>query len=193
MLNPDELEDQGGPVEPTPTSPDILPGLGASKPALVPTVDASGLPPVEAKEPVIDTSIFGPVEPVEEPDPEIQALSEKLNPRQLAFVEYYLQSLNGTDAARKSGYAFPSVESHRLLRDPKIAPFIKARMQRLIMSTEEILNRLAKFANKAEHDRDSLKALELLGKYRALFIDRVQTEQIVGLDLVDEEAKDEVA
>lgn len=57
-----------------------------------------------------------------------------LNPRQMAFVRHYLDTLNATDAARKAGYSAKSASEHgcELLRNPKIQRAIEAEVARSV-------------------------------------------------------------
>lgn len=57
-----------------------------------------------------------------------------LNPRQMAFVRHYLDTLNATDAARKAGYSAKSASEHgcELLRKPKIQQAIEREVARSV-------------------------------------------------------------
>lgn len=64
---------------------------------------------------------------------------ETLNPQQEAFVEFYLQSWNASEAARKAGYSPQSAREigSRLLTNVNIKAAIKERLAELCMTTNE--------------------------------------------------------
>lgn len=112
-----------------------------------------------------------------------------LTPKRRKFVEEYLKDFNGTQAAIRAGYAENSARqtAYRLLTND----YILAEIESSIMSENEILGRIAAIAKSAEKDSDKLRALELLGKTLALFTDKVQIEEIMGLEVVvDDEESD---
>lgn len=68
-----------------------------------------------------------------------------MTPKQKKFCEYYLQSGNATDAARKAGYSEKTANkiASENLTKPDIARYIAARMgdqdKKLIADTDEVL------------------------------------------------------
>lgn len=72
-----------------------------------------------------------------------------LNPRQRRFADFYLISLNATDAYKKAGYAgndkVASVEGHRLLVNPKVGAYIAARQAELQSKLEITQERVLKY------------------------------------------------
>lgn len=79
----------------------------------------------------------------------------KLTPKRKRFVDEYLIDLNATQAYIRAGYKVKSesvaaVESHRLLRNPKIEKAIseamERRSQRTNITADRVLEQLAKFA-----------------------------------------------
>lgn len=68
--------------------------------------------------------------------------------RQLAFIDHYLQTLNGAESARRAGYgeAGARVEAHRLLTNANIRAEIDRRLADQAMSASEVLARLADHA-----------------------------------------------
>jgi hypothetical protein len=72
---------------------------------------------------------------------------ESLTPKQRAFVDAYIASnFNGTAAARKVGYKFPSVEASRLLTIAKVNAAVSERISDVAMSANEVLRRYANYA-----------------------------------------------
>ena len=75
----------------------------------------------------------------------------KLTPLQDRFVDWYIITLNRTEAARKAGYKGDdnalAVIGHRNLRNAKIRAAITARMEELTMPKAEILMRLEQEAS----------------------------------------------
>lgn len=69
-----------------------------------------------------------------------------LTRKRKVFVEEYLKCWNGTKAARRAGYAHPSVQASRLLRNVKVQEVISKRLTEKSMSADEVLIRLADMA-----------------------------------------------
>ncbi len=118
--------------------------------------------------------------------------------KQRLFVEAYIETRNGTEAARRAGYAGDDnvlgVQAHDNLRNPKIKEQIERRIKPHIISANEVLRELSDIATadwrdfvqvkygkdgKVIHARlalgDKLRALELSGKHHKLFTDKVET------------------
>ncbi|MEW6171868.1 MAG: terminase small subunit [Bacillota bacterium] len=114
-----------------------------------------------------------------------------LTDKQRAFAVEYLVDLNATQAAIRAGYS-PSWAvkcAAKLLQKPHIAAEIQrgmdARKKRAQVTAESVIGELADIAFSAGR-RDKVKALELLGKYLRLFVDRMEVthefgEQVVAL------------
>jgi phage terminase small subunit len=67
-----------------------------------------------------------------------------LNRKQRAFVEFYFQCWNASEAARRAGYkGKASVIGSRLLANVDIAAFIEERLNELKMTSDEVLVRLS--------------------------------------------------
>lgn len=62
--------------------------------------------------------------------------------RKKRFIEFYLQSWNASEAARKAGYAKPGQAGSRLLKDVEIQAGVSKRMREATMGTDEVLLRL---------------------------------------------------
>ncbi len=113
----------------------------------------------------------------------------KLTPKQERFALLYVELSNASEAYRQAGYTARSahaaeVGGSKLLRNAEVAKRIDEIMEKASkkeeVTRERIISRLAEFAWPKEgvevKDRDSIKALELLGKRFALWIERHQQD-----------------
>jgi len=73
---------------------------------------------------------------------EINDLADKRR----VFVEEYLQCWNGSEAARRAGYAYPGREAYRLLKNDDIRELIDERVREKAMGADEVLAHLADIA-----------------------------------------------
>ena len=80
------------------------------------------------------------------PLPSAEELAEKLNDKQIAFVEAYLRLWNATAAAKEAAYSHPGQQGERLLKKVEIADYIKARLREASLSADEVLMRLSEQA-----------------------------------------------
>jgi len=113
--------------------------------------------------------------------------------KQQLWLEYFLGSANGnaTEAARKAGYAGNDQVLSQMgadnLAHPAIAAIIKGKVDALAMTADECLALLAEiarlpvemFASLGKDAKlslsDKVRALELIGKYHRLFVDRTES------------------
>ncbi len=135
----------------------------------------------------------------------------KLTERQKAFCDYYIETLNATEAARRAGYSEKTAKEIGCenLTKPNIQAYIQERMEQMdkkrIASAEEVLEYLTKVMRGEEKEklleyneegeetivsvppsiRERTKAAELLGKRYALFIDKGQVDVSVNKSLED--------
>jgi len=93
--------------------------------------------------------------------------------KRIVFVEEYLKDFNATQAAIRAGYSERSAHScgPRLLENADVKVLLASRISALIMSTDEILLRIGQEARDAVSVTARLRALEMLGKYRQLFME----------------------
>jgi len=107
----------------------------------------------------------------------------KLTAKQAAFVNEYLIDLNATQAAIRAGYSTKTAGKigFENLQKPEIAAAVaEAQAERADtthLSAEWVLERLKREAEGEGPDTNSAartKALDLLGRHLALFIDRVE-------------------
>ena len=116
---------------------------------------------------------------------------DKLTQKQQKFIDYYIETGNATEAARRAGYdaktnrALESIGSENLR---KLDVYIKERLKPIdnkrIADANEVLQYLTAVMRGEVKDtfdfdtsvRDRNKAAELLGKRHRLFVDKVEQE-----------------
>ncbi len=69
-----------------------------------------------------------------------------LTAKRRIFIEEYLRCWNGTEAARRAGYANPNPQAGRLLAIDSIRAIIKERLAAKALTTDEVLSRLGEQA-----------------------------------------------
>jgi len=91
--------------------------------------------------------------------------------KQRAFVRHYVDCLNATEAAKRAGYSEKTAQQmgSENLSKPVIRDAIDDALGEIVMTKNEVLRRLGKLAT----EDDNVRALELLGKYYALFTDNM--------------------
>ncbi len=117
-------------------------------------------------------------------------INNKLTNKQRAFVDYYIETGNATEAAIKAGYSKKTAKEtgYENLTKPHLKQYIDKRLKELedsrIAKGEEVLKYLTKVMRGEEKDQfgldaslqDRTKAAELLGKRYRLFTDKVEAE-----------------
>ena len=104
-----------------------------------------------------------------------------LTNKRKVFIAEYLKCWNASEAARRAGYKYPGTEGHRLLKMAEIDERIQQVLDESAMSAHECLQLLSDIARGDEPAHPSqLKALELVGKAHAMFIDRHKQEVDLG-------------
>ena len=124
----------------------------------------------------------------------------KLNEKQKAFADYYIESLNAYESAKRAGYseAYAKSQSYKLLENVGIKNYIEERMESKdnyrIASQDEILQILTDIARGITEEevvqfsqlgeelrttrkptiKDRMKASELLGKRYRMWVDKVE-------------------
>ena len=135
----------------------------------------------------------------------------KLRERQKAFCDYYIETLNATEAARRAGYSEKTAKEIGCenLTKPNIQAYIQERMKQMdkerIASAEEVLEYLTRVMRGEEKEkllegigedekviveaptsiRERTKAAELLGRRYALFTDKKEVDVSVNKSLED--------
>ena len=125
-------------------------------------------------------------------------MDNKLTPKQRAFADYYIETGNATEAARRAGYKKPNVQGSQNLEKLSIKSYIEERVkasdEKRIAKGEEVLEYLTKVMRGEEKDQfgldaslqDRTKAAELLGKRYRLFTEKVELEGSIPVQIVDD-------
>lgn len=109
----------------------------------------------------------------------------KLTEKQKRFCEEYLVDLNATQSAIRAGYSIKTANriASENLSKPDIQTYIRKlldeRSERTGVSGDKIIEELQKIAFAEDvviTGKEKLRALELLGKYFGLFIEKAQIE-----------------
>lgn len=124
---------------------------------------------------------------------------EEFNPKMQAFADYYLENGNATESYQKAyGCAYTTAKNKgsKLLQRDAVRRYIERQQARIsdesVLTAEQILNKLGAIAmNDDEATSAQIKALDLLGKYRKLWTERIEQENTnievnLGFDLDDE-------
>lgn len=113
-------------------------------------------------------------------------LLDNLTEKQKKFIDYYIETGNATESARRAGYKQPQVQGSQNLE--KLRNFIDERLKpdedKRIADADEVLQYLTAVMRGEVKDtfdfdtsvRDRNKAAELLGKRHRLFVDKVEQE-----------------
>ena len=137
----------------------------------------------------------------------------KLNEKQKAFADYYIESLNATESYKKvyeCSYNTARTNGARLLTNANIKKYIdevmSAKDESRIASQDEILQILTDIASGVTEEevvqfsqlgeelrttrkptiKDRMKASELLGKRYRLFIDKAELEITEPITIIDD-------
>lgn len=119
-----------------------------------------------------------------------------LNPRQISFIDNYIDLKVGWKAAEAAGYSgnrdtLSAIASENL-RKPSIAAYYAERLRERHISSDEVLSELGELAkfNVADMGKDcvvrpvdKLKALELAGKYHKLWDRNESDSQLSDSDI----------
>lgn len=107
---------------------------------------------------------------------------DKLTEKQKRFIDYYIETANATESAKKAGYSEKTADriGHENLK--KLEFFIQERLNNKqtarIASQDEILEYFTKIIrNEKEDTTDRTKCAELLGKRYGMFKDKVEVNQ----------------
>lgn len=130
----------------------------------------------------------------------------KLTPKQKAFADYYIETGNATESARRAGYSekYLNTNANKLLQNTSISLYLDERMKKIederIANGDEVLKYLtsvmrgeedeevivvegegdgcssARKIRKELNAKDRLRAAELLGKRHRLFTDKIEAD-----------------
>lgn len=140
----------------------------------------------------------------------------ELTEKQKAFCDFYIETLNATEAALKAGYSKKTARKigSENLTKPDIKKYIDERLKQIeserIAKAEEVLaflsaslrgevdedvvvvegcgegQSMARVITKQLSAKDRIKAAELLGKRYSLFAEKVDLEANVGVTIIDD-------
>jgi phage terminase small subunit len=126
--------------------------------------------------------------------------TDNLTERQKRFAEYYIQTLNATEAAKKAGYSEKTAYSvgAENLKKPEILEYINSVMKKLqserIADADEVMQFLTEVMRGKVEDQDGkitsvydrTRAAELLGKRYRMFIDKQEVETVEKVTIVND-------
>ena len=126
----------------------------------------------------------------EENKKKLETLTAAMSEKQKAFCDYYITTLNATEAARLAGYSEKTARSigNENLTKPIIKEYIEMRLADMdaarVANANEVMEYLTRVMRGEEKDQfgldaslqDRTKAAELLGKRYRLFVDKTETE-----------------
>ena len=133
----------------------------------------------------------------------------KLTEKQKRFIDYYIETGNATEAARKAGYKGKNLDVIGSQNLVKLRTYIEERMKQKqserIASQDEVLEFLTRVMRgqeieevvgftesgpvkekKTPSTKDRVKAAELLGKRYALFTEKVNVNGNIGVVIIDD-------
>ncbi len=111
---------------------------------------------------------------------------DKLTEKQKRFIDYYIETANATESAKKAGYSKKTAKNIGAENLTKLNIFIQEKLQekedKRIASQEEVLQYLTAVMRGEEKDQfgldaslqDRTKCAELLGKRYGIFKEKVE-------------------
>lgn len=139
-------------------------------------------------------------------------IEKRLNPKQQAFADYYIEIGSAEEAALKAGYskAYARGQSYKLLANVGIKTYIENRMEELqskrVATQQEVLEYLTSIMRGEQQEevlrgigegaqtiddidvsaKDRIKAAEMLGKRYAMWTEKQQTEITGAVQFIDD-------
>lgn len=122
----------------------------------------------------------------------------KLTEKQKRFIDYYVETANATESAKRAGYSSKTAKNIGAENLTKLNYFIQERLQQLednrIASQEEVLQYLTKVMRGEEKDQfgldaslqDRTKCAELLGKRYGAFKEKVDVTGNIPVVIQDD-------
>jgi len=122
----------------------------------------------------------------------------KLTEKQKRFIDYYIETANATESAKRAGYSSKTAKNIGAENLTKLNYFIQERLQQLennrIASQEEVLQYLTKVMRGEEKDQfgldaslqDRTKCAELLGKRYGTFKEKVEVAGNIPVVITDD-------
>lgn len=125
----------------------------------------------------------------------------KLTEKQKRFIDYYVETANATESAKRAGYSSKTAKNIGAENLTKLNYFIQERLQELgdirIASQEEVLQYLTKVMRGEEKDQfgldaslqDRTKCAELLGKRYGTFKEKINVTGNIPVVIADDITK----
>ena len=122
----------------------------------------------------------------------------KLTEKQKRFIDYYVETANATESAKRAGYSSKTAKNIGAENLTKLNYFIQERLQQLedqrIASQDEVLQYLTKVMRGEEKDQfgldaslqDRTKCAELLGKRYGTFKEKVDVTGNIPVVIADD-------
>lgn len=122
----------------------------------------------------------------------------KLTEKQKRFIDYYVETANATESAKRAGYSSKTAKNIGAENLTKLNYFIQERLQQLennrIALQEEVLQYLTKVMRGEEKDQfgldaslqDRTKCAELLGKRYGTFKEKVEVAGNIPVVITDD-------
>lgn len=114
----------------------------------------------------------------------------KLTPKQQAFCDYYLETGNATESAKRAGYSEKTAHAigDENLRKPEIQAYIQERLaskeSARIATQDEVLEFLTtQMRDDTNSQKDRIRCAELLGKRYQLFKETIVHDGKLNLDM----------
>lgn len=123
---------------------------------------------------------------------------EDLTEKQKRFIDYYIETANATESARRAGYSKKTAKNIGAENLAKLNIFIQERLkekeEQRIASQDEVLQYLTKVMRGEEKDQfgldaslqDRTKCAELLGKRYGTFIEKKELSGGYNVEIVDD-------
>lgn len=121
-----------------------------------------------------------------------------LTEKQKRFIDYYIETANATESAKKAGYSTKTAKNIGAENLTKLNFFIQKKLEEKeserIASQDEVLRYLTKVMRGEEKDQfgldaslqDRTKCAELLGKRYGTFVDKKELSGGYTVELVDD-------
>lgn len=131
-------------------------------------------------------------------DDELKQKYEKLTEKQKRFIDYYIETANATESAKRAGYSEKTAKNIGAENLTKLNFFIQKKLEekenQRIASQDEVLQYLTKVMRGEEKDQfgldaslqDRTKCAELLGKRYGTFVDKKEVTGNYTVELVDD-------
>lgn len=123
---------------------------------------------------------------------------EKLTEKQKRFIDYYIETANATESAKRAGYSEKTAKNIGAENLTKLNFFIQKKLEekesQRIASQDEVLQYLTKVMRGEEKDQfgldaslqDRTKCAELLGKRYGTFVEKKEVAGSYTVELVDD-------